>query len=280
METKKFKIERLETTSKGKKSIKRTLLSKVGFTLAGGFAGAAMSAGGKRPQPEETPVAEEEIPQEVQEQLETTQQQQTLQNEDAGNITEPQPMDNNHGVGNTDGDSAEETVDPRDVAQSIAQEIDPDDIDSDNVISVDGYDYAYLPDGTQQQVFVGHTPDGTQYILADLDGDGMYGDVFDIEGNYVADTNGVSLSDLAEMIDDTGGYMPGIEEAWENIGESLGPDEEITETETVSEEDLDEDLLAQLTENETDDETSRLVELEEETDDYDNDVDADSDGDE
>ncbi len=267
METKKFTINKPESSNNGKKSIKRTILSKVGFTLVGGLVGAAVGASGKKPQQEETLVTEEEIPQEIQEQLETAQQQQTPQNENNGEITEPQPMDNNHGTDNSGSGTTETTDDPKDIAQSIANEIDPNDIDSENVINIDGYDYAFLPDGTQQQVFVGHTPDGTQYILADLDGDGMYGDIFDSEGNYVAEANGISISDIAEAIDDTGGYIEGVLEAWESTGEgeTTSPeDEELTASEEVDESELDEELLAQLTEDETEDESSRLIDLEEE----------------
>ena len=117
-----------------------------------------------------------------------------------------------------------------------------------------------MPDGTQQQVFIGHTPDGTQYILADLDGDGMYEDIFDINGNYVTEVPGVSESDLAEAIDDSGGYIGGMDEAWEHESETM-VSEELTESEEVNEEELDEDLLAQLIDDETEDETSRVIEV-------------------
>ena len=266
METKKFKINKPETTSNGKKSIKRTILSKAGFTLAGGLAGAAI-VNGKKPRPEETIVTEEEVPQEIQEQLEESQQQQASENNHPDDISEPQPMDNHHGEDNSGQDATETTDDPRDVAQSIADEIDPNDIDSENVINIDSYDYAYLPDGTQQQVFIGHTPDGTQYILADLDGDGMYGDIFDGDGNYVAEVSGFSISDIAEMVDDTGGYIEGVMEAWESTSSEGGTspeNEELTASEEVDESELDEELLAQLTEDEKEDESSRLIDLEEE----------------
>ena len=266
METKKFKINKPEVSSNGKKSIKRAILSKAGFTLVGGLAGAAI-ASGKKPQPEEAIVTQEDIPQEIQEQLDEAQQQQAPENHDSNDITEPQPMDNNHGGSNSGQGATETPDDPRDIAQSIANEIDPNDIDSENVINIDSYDYAYLPDGTQQQVFIGHTPDGTQYILADLDGDGMYGDIFDGDGNYVAEVSGISVSDIAEMIDDTGGYIEGVLEAWETTGsegETSPENEELTASEEVEESELDEELLAQLTEDEIEDESSRLIDLEEE----------------
>ena len=165
-------------------------------------------------------------------------------------------MDSNYSANNSEDNATEVTDDPRDVAQSIANEIDPNDIDPENIITVDGYDYAFLPDGTQQQVFIGHTPDGTQYIMADLDGDGMYGDIFDANGNYVTEVSGVSESDLAEAIDETGGYIDGMLEAWETGGTSSEM-EELAETETVSEE----EMLAQLGEGESEDE--HVVKVEE-----------------
>ena len=142
----KFKINKPEVSSNGKKSIKRAILSKAGFTLVGGLAGAAI-ASGKKPQPEEAIVTEEDIPQEIQEQLDEAQQQQAPENHDSNDITEPQPMDNNHGGSNSGQGATETPDDPRDIAQSIANEIDPNDIDSENVINIDSYDYAYLPDG-------------------------------------------------------------------------------------------------------------------------------------
>jgi len=264
METKKFsiKINRPENgNGEKKKSIKRRILSKVGFTLVGGLAGAAIGASGRKPETvQEGTVTEEEVPQEVQDLLNESQQETAQQQTPQSEITEPQPMDNNNTGGNSNAGTTEEPADPKDVAQSIAHEIDPNDIDTENVITVDSYDYAFLPDGTQQQVFIGHTPDGTQYILADLDGDGMYGDIFDINGNYVTEVPGVSESDLAEAIDDSGGYIGGMDEAWEHESETM-VSEELTESEEVNEEELDEDLLAQLIDDETEDETSRVIEV-------------------
>lgn len=263
METKKFsiKINKPENGNGEKKSIKRTILSKAGFTLVGGLAGAAIGASGRKPETvQEGTVTEEDVPQEVQELLNESQQETAQQQTPQGEITEPQPMDNNHIGGNSNAGTTEEPVDPKDVAQSIAHEIDPNDIDTENIITVDGYDYAFLPDGTQQQVYVGHTPDGTQYIVADLDGDGMYGDVFDINGNYVIEVPGVSESDLAEALDDTGGYIEEIAEAWEHESETM-VGEELTESEEVNEEELDEDLLTQLIDDETEDETSRVIDV-------------------
>lgn len=257
METKKFKINKPESGNGENKSIKRTILSRAGFTLVGGLVGAAIGASGRKPEKvSEGIVSEEEVPQEVQDLLNESPQESTQQQTQQGDITEPQPMDNNHSANNSMNNATEVTDDPRDVAQSIANEIDPNDIDTENIITVNGYDYAFLPDGTQQQVFIGQTPDGTQYILADLDGDGMYGDIFDINGNYVTEVSGVSESDLAEAIDETGGYIDEMLEAWEN-GDNSSEIEELAETETVSEE----EMLAQLGEGENEEE--RVVKVEE-----------------
>ena len=253
METKKFKINTSEKVNGKKRINAKSVLSKAGFTIGGAFAGAAFgSTTGNQPTQEQDLNAsvEEENPQNTI--AETQSQQQTAH---TGNdpITEPQPIDNNHSSGNnSQNESDNELVDPKDVAESIAEEIDPDDIDMGSVINVDGYDYAYMPDGTQQMVFVGHDADGNQYAILDVDGDGLYGDIFDMDGNFLAEVPGVSMSDIIEMVDDSGDYIAAITEPWEIEDEPVplaGDDG----NEEVDEDELEDDILAQLEDEEEDD---------------------------
>jgi len=269
METKKFKINKPESGKSGKKLSMSSILSKAGFTVIGGAAGAFAAAHAKS-RPEE-PNKEETVEEVHQEEPLNEQQAQSVQEENATNveenITEPQPVDNNTTSQNGGQPThPDEEVDPDLIAQAIAQEVDENDIDADNIFTPDGYDYAYLPDGTRQIVIVGHTPDGEQFVLADVNGDGIYNDIFDAAGNYVAEIDGLSVSDIMDMIDNTGGYIASIEEPWgsdptdpETI---ITGEEEIAEVEEVDEE----ELLAQLTEEEGEDlsEEKVIEEMEEE----------------
>ena len=90
-------------------------------------------------------------------------------------------------------------------------------------------DLAYGPDGSEFTVAMVHTPDGGQFMLADVDGDGIYSDVFDLNGNYVGAAEGnLTASDLQEAADPTGGYMAYNGE--EPIGED--PTNDIVATDT------------------------------------------------
>lgn len=258
MDTKKFKINTTETIKSGKKITKSSILSKAGFTLVGAFAGAAFSSADS---PEETAQIEEELVQETpveEPQMESSQQ--SYQADD--DITEPQPLDSNN-YQEPHSEDNQEDIDPNTIAQNIADEIDPNDIDSANVITPDSYDYAYLPDGTQQLVIVGHTPDGTEFILADIDGDGIYGDIFDTSGEMVAQIDGLYMSDILEMVDDTGGFLEAMYEPWEVDPAIVYEGEDLAETEEIDESELEEDILAQLTEDVEDGSESRDVVIDE-----------------
>jgi hypothetical protein len=108
-----------------------------------------------------------------------------------------------------------------------------------------------------------HTPDGAQYLLADVDGDGYFTDVFDMTGNFVGEAEGnLMASDLEIMVNPNGGYVA------HNDGEPQGDDptndiintpnptgEDIAENSVTApvstdEEVSDEELLAQLLEGE------------------------------
>lgn len=216
METKKFKIQKAERT-KGGFNNTRTVLTGAGIAaIGGGAAGAGYAAmtGGKNepiePKPEEqntqttTETTEE---QQVQQQtsFQTPQQQQTSSDEyqptgGGGQQASSSQSTNNAG-------STNEDVDPNVIAQELKDEIDREDIDAPSLI-VDEYQTIYGPDGNEMAVAVVHAPDGTQFFLTDLDGDGIFSEVYDLAGNYIGEAEGnITISDLEEMIDTTGGYM-------------------------------------------------------------------------
>ena len=133
-----------------------------------------------------------------------------------------------------------------------------------------------------------HTPDGSQFLLADVDGDGYFTDVFDMAGNYVGEAEGnLMASDLEAMVDPTGGYLAHTSEEPQgddptndiintpNPTSSTGEDvaeNSITVPASADDEVNDEELLAQLLADEGEDE--RLIDVEE-GEDEDDDVDDD-----
>lgn len=234
MDTKKFKLGNSGATAKGGKNNTRTTLTAAGISALGGAAAAAAAIHLDRKDDEELNT-DETVAQNLEEENsanseETAQQEQqaedthaeTAQPQHNENITEPQPIDNggnttpepqnpqspsNNQANNNTTDNEGE-VNPTDVAQTIAQEVDPNDNDSQDVLTVDDFTTVYGPDGSEMMVAVVHTPDGSQFLLADTDGDGIYSDVFDTEGNYVGNAEGnLTASDLVENYDTTGGYI-------------------------------------------------------------------------
>lgn len=259
MDTKKFKVNTSESVKNGRKIGRSTILSKAGFTVVGGISGAAFATvhGWERKQNSSNDDKVSDAKTEVQHPVEN--QAQNVHSEVhevhvEDNITEPQPIDSNQTQdAPSQVSTSEDDIDPELIAQTIAQEVDENDIDAEYVFTPDSYDYAYLPDGTRQMVIIGHTPDGTRFTLADVDGDGSYGDIFDMDGNFVAEVDGLSISDIIEMIDDTGGYLAGITEPWnDDPTEPLDYEDELAEIEEVDED----ELFAQLTENVDDEDNS------------------------
>ena len=305
MSTKKFKLGNADGNNvKGGRNNTRTILTAAGIVAFGAAAGGGGYAAGAayghpspddeekpEPKPEEKPDEKPET--QDNQQSETAGSQQTAQQtqpHSGDNITEPQPTNN---------DVHEPTVDKPDevnpdlIAQQIIEEqnIDPYDIDSPTIISVDELATLYRADGSEMLVAAVHTPDGAQYLLADVDGDGYFTDVFDMAGNYVGEAEGnLMASDLEIMVDPNGGYVA------QNDGEPQGddPTNDIINTPNPTNEDIaensvtvpvtaedavsDEELLAQLLEDEGG-EGERLIDDDsdspEDEDDYDDDLDPD-----
>lgn len=256
---------------RGGKNNTKTILTASGLSAVAGVAGAAAvfkfglkkhhKEEDSKPQGEyqEDNVAENVTGQETNQaqQQETAQQtQQPAQHQESvsnENITEPQPTDVTNG-GQQGGGTAQNTptqpagsddVNPDEIAQHIASsnETDPDDLDAPDVITVEDMAMATGPDGTEVPVAVVRTSDGGQFILADVDGDGVFTDVFDMDGNYVGEVEGnLTASDLQEAADPTGGYMAYRED--DPIGEDPSQDMIATNT-SHSEQSNTENQIAQ-----------------------------------
>lgn len=99
---------------------------------------------------------------------------------------------------------------PQEVAEQIAQaeEIDKDDIDAPAMVEIDGFTTAYDENGNEMAAVMTHTPDGTPFLLVDVDGDGTFEGVFDTNGNFVAQAEAnLTHSDLEAMMDQSGGFL-------------------------------------------------------------------------
>lgn len=293
METKKFKIQKAERT-KGGFNNTRTVLTGAGIAAIGGAAagaGYAAMTGGKNepiePKPEEQNTqTTTETTEEQQGQQQTTSQSQQQPQQPTPNEYQPtgggaqQTSTNHNGGGNTNG-SEEGDVDPNIIAQELKDEIDTGDIDVPNMLTVEEFGTVYSPDGSEMTVAVVHTADGTQYQLADIDGDGIFSDVFYMDGTFAGTAEGnLTASDLEEMADPTGGYLAyDGDDATAGITDTGGGQVavdvaqqenvvDVSDSDTIS----DEELLAILTEVDSEDnviDEEDEIESDIESDDYD-----------
>lgn len=242
MDTKKFKTGASGTeraTAKGGRNNTKIILTATGSAAAGMAAGAAASQIFSGSDSELNPTSEpqkEEIAGQAANEI-TTEAAHSVEE----NISQPQPTTengqpaNSHptepNTENTHPSSDGET--PQEVAEAIAgaQEIDRNDIDAPSVLEMKEFTTVYTADGTEVQAVVGVTPDGTQYLLADTDGDGIYEGVYDMAGNFVdyAEAN-LTYSDIEIMMDQSGGFLALNDRDRVDVMED--PTDDILDTET------------------------------------------------
>ena len=263
MGTKKFKFGNADGNNiKGGKNNTRTILTAAGVVTVGAAgAGVGYTAGHahgyseaeakKEEEPIEKPIEDVEEKTEVKEEQPTTDSSAQPTNretpsQEGETITEPKPTDPdqvNHPQPSKPDVQEPDEVNPDDVAQRILEEegIDTDDIDSPTIISVDELATLYRADGSEMLVAAVHTPDGAQFLLADIDGDGYFTDVFDLAGNYVGEAEGNMMeSDLWAMVSEPDSYLAVVVEELEGYD----PTDDIISTASPS----DENLLAQIQE--------------------------------
>lgn len=290
MDTKKFKIKGAEK-AKGGKFLNQRFVAAAGTATIGGFsagAGYAVVTGAGKESVDATqqPVtdgAEQQAVAPTAAETSHTEPQQTTHAQPQQTADEYQPTDSSHPSETPQPTPTEEQpapesqpvagqddVDPNLVAEAIAHEVDQQDIDGENVLTIDQIGTVNGPNGNEIMAVVGHLPDGTQLLLTDIDGDGIFSDVFDMAGNYAGTLEGnLTAGDLIEMYDDTGNYLAMREET---AGDD--PVNGITNTESAHEENSlaqweqtaeeqpsDEELLAQLTDEIGDDDSllDRLI---------------------
>lgn len=112
--------------------------------------------------------------------------------------------------------SNSETVGPNAIADAIIseQEIDPNDLDMDDVINFDEIGTVYTVDGESYTAAAFHDAAGNELVLLDVDGDDVFDVVTDMEGNLLADEYGniisagdMTVDDVELQIADTNTYL-------------------------------------------------------------------------
>ncbi len=98
---------------------------------------------------------------------------------------------------------------PDDVAEAVlsGQEIDPNDIDAEEMILFDDVEMVYTVEGESYAAAAFHDTDGNDMVMADLDGDMEFDVILTPEGDAVAEISGINASDAEMMIEPEPTYM-------------------------------------------------------------------------
>lgn len=232
MDTSKIKLHGKNEKKAGKNNT-QTILTAAGAMVVGGVSGAAIDheLNNETPvkphseKPENSLGMSEEhqsaqTEQHPQEEQQSQAEQHVAQNSGSNNggQTEIQPTNNGNTVQptpqhepqpNPGGAAGGQDVDPQEVAQNIGiAQVDPEDIDTPDVVAVDGFQIIYDENGNEVSAALVHTPDGVQFVLADADGDGVYEGIYGMDGSFVTYAEAsLTHSDLETMIDQTGGFL-------------------------------------------------------------------------
>lgn len=135
---------------------------------------------------------------------------------DGGNEVEPENWNNEGNGGDIAIENEGNNVDnvlPDDIAQELMSEVDDNDRDINSVFDVSSIETRYDEMGNEMQVAMIHTPDGGQFMMVDIDNDFTFDAITDMAGNPVGQVEGgLTMSDVEEMLDDSGGYLAPEEE--------------------------------------------------------------------
>lgn len=220
--------------SKAGRNNTRNILTATGAMVVGGVAGASISHLANMPNPEQEPESPVPMPPQPDQPLNTDvpvqpQSDQTTQTGEpeqpqADLTQQPQESEQPQASQHTD-----ETVQPQvspqqpqvaangqttgnptpeQVAEALSSQIDNNDIDAPDMLSVEKLEVAYGTDGQEMNIAVTSTPDGGEYLLADTDGDGIYESLLDTDGNFLASIGAnITHSDLEVSMQNGGGYL-------------------------------------------------------------------------
>lgn len=275
------------STPKGGKDNTRVVLTATGAAAVGAVAGSALTDKNEDEGDIET-IEEKQDKDPQEEQLPPKEEDDASVKQESADDTQPSPIatDNNNGgasnTGTTNGgnnntigtnnnnDNTGNTVTDDVDAEALAvaerlvdtNEIDPNDIDAVANVHFEGTGTIYTDDGSEIPASIVTTPDGGEYLLADLDGDKVYDIVYDRFGNPVSGVQaGLNTSDAELALNEENGYIapkdddPKFDDDPNQdiiaLDSSVQPDDNMVEIE-------EDDILAEIFEegNEAGDDTS------------------------
>lgn len=195
---------------KGKKLNKKNLAGYAGTAVGSAAAGAAAVYATNAFGAEPAGDADEEIVAEaVQTQDTATPQADASQAPSASNTSSQQ-----QGGASTAGPTEEEevvaeVVNPDEVAEAIIAEeqIDPRDIDMEDVINFDEIGTIYTVEGESYTAATFHDAYGNEMVMVDLDGDNTFDVIADSNGNIVAEAPNLTVDDAEIDIMDNNTYL-------------------------------------------------------------------------
>lgn len=259
MDTERIKLGK-PAQAKGGKDSTKIVLTAAGAVAAG--TGAAVAANVWNNDAPEEQVTDQSITEENSQETTTGQTNQQGEQQGAGGNngqqnqqteTEVQPVDNNQTVGQTSDITSQngnesglthptqeeepynplDDVDPNLVAEEIiGEEIDPNDVDLADVVTIDDVDTVYMEDGTEMPVALVHDEDNEQYLMVDIDDDMTFDMIFDMEGNPIAAVDGnLTMSDVLDMFDETGDELAyNAEQIEQELADAESPEQDIIDT--------------------------------------------------
>ena len=102
---------------------------------------------------------------------------------------------------------------PEDIVDVIVEEIDPQDIDMEDVLLVDEIGTVYTVDGGELNAALIHDPQGNQAVMIDVDGDQVYDVIATPEGDVIAQVPGdIDVSDVELLYAQQHGHSGYIEQ--------------------------------------------------------------------
>lgn len=250
MATTKFNPDGHGNAKAGRDNTKVILTAAGVAAAAAGAAAAAHVFGGKEEEepvenPEEVTSQEESVVenegQKQEEAQQATAESETESTAVGEDIAQPQPTTGNASQSNPSHEptSSTEGETPQEVAEAIAhaEEIDNNDIDAPAMVEIDKFTSAFDENGNEIAAVEVHSQDGTPFLLADMDNDGVYESMFDTDGNFVTHTEAnLTHSDLEAMMDQTGGFLAINEQDHTSLSED--PTNDIIDTETGAHPDM------------------------------------------
>lgn len=140
-------------------------------------------------------------------------------------IIEPDPIDDPTIISDnpiSPDDPILDPVNPDDIAEAVisGDEIDPNDIEAEDIVAFDEIREVYTVDGESYTAAVFHTPDGEELAMVDIDGDDIFdvltstdieNDLYSGNADYVGDL-ALSVSDAEMMVNDDNSYLAHTEQ--------------------------------------------------------------------